>query len=401
MKVSKRFLTAGIGFILIMVIFTNVFSVVNSQKEKYTTTSFWQNLSGLKQIYLDSQYVNKHPKGWIPDEVVNAYAGGAYVQGVSPILIAPDTPPLGRYLIGLSALLFNNENIITLLSAIGSLIMMYLIGMQVFKKHLLALLPPLFISFEPLFFNQLIYTPLLDIIQLFFLLLGFYFFNLALLTKNKQVFFFILANIFLGCFIATKFYITGITVAAAWIATLFILRRTKDMLLLFATLPIAGIVLLLTYVRVLFDHYPLLKFLGIQKYVFLYHKSQLMYPFSVWALLLFNKWYVWFGSNPIISDAQWRISWPLITFGTFITGILMLVKKIKISLPVIPLLSWVIIYLLFFSAGQITSRYFVILIPVMYIVALYGLVYMFALLSKKTVMLHGIKTMEKAPAKNR
>jgi len=383
MKVIISLLKPIIIIFSLVIILFNVGLIVYTQSSRYTSTSFWENFPTLKHAYVNSQYVSKHPLGWIPDESVNAYAAGAYIQGVSPILIAPDTPPLGRYLIGLSALLFNNENVIILISGIGSLVMMYLLGMQIFKRHDLALIAPAFVSFEPFFLNQFIYTPLLDIMQLFFLLITFYFFNLALVTKKKKIIFFLLTNFFLGCFIATKFYITGITVVAAFVVTLLILRRFKDIILYGFTVSLAVLVLLLSYVRVLFDHYPLLKFLGIQKYVFVYHKSQLMYPFSVWDLLLFNKWHVWFGNSPVISDGQWRISWPLVTISTFGTGILLLVKKVKLTLQILPLLVWVVLYLLFSSVGQISSRYFIIMLPIMYIVTVYFFVQLLQMLYTK------------------
>src|SRR5215469_2978501 len=106
-NLNKSFVQRIITVLLVFVIVTNFAFIIASQKAKYTTFTFWQSYPQLKQIYLDSQYVNKHPKGWIPDEAVNAYAGAAYVKGVSPILIASDTPPLGIYFIGFSALLFS------------------------------------------------------------------------------------------------------------------------------------------------------------------------------------------------------------------------------------------------------------------------------------------------------
>src|SRR5258708_4606344 len=278
---SKRNLWRICFIVMLGFIVLNILSAVFFLPQKYFTFNFWNRYPALKQTYLDSQYVNKHPKGWIPDEVVNAYAGGAYVTGTSPILIAPDTPPLGRYIIGLSELIFNNENILPFFLTIGSLVMLYLVGMQVFSKPILALLAPLFFSFEPLFTNQLIYSPLLDIMQLFFLLSSFYFFNKGILKEKYKNIFLCTASIFLGFFIATKFYITGLTVIGAWLLTLLFLRRFKDTFFLILISSLAIIVLLLSYVRVLFDHYTILKFLGIQKYVFLYHKSQLIYPFSV------------------------------------------------------------------------------------------------------------------------
>lgn len=189
-ELRMKFLSTRLTFVLIalclIIIASNVFSVLFAQQGKYLSSHFWTNFPGLKQVYLNSQYVNKHPTGWIPDEVVNAYAGGAYVQGVSPILIASDTPPLRRYLIGLSAILFDNVNVLNVVWAVGSLFVMYLIGMQLFRNHFLALLAPTFLSFEPLFLNQLIYTPLLDIIQLFFLLLSLYFFQQRVITQKEK-----------------------------------------------------------------------------------------------------------------------------------------------------------------------------------------------------------------------
>jgi hypothetical protein len=368
MKISKKFLSLA----MVAVIAINILSVLYPLQSKYLDHDFWKGFPALKQTYLDSQYVNKHPKGWIPDEAVNAYAGAAYVKGVSPILIAPDTPPLGRYLIGLSALLFGNENILNLFFAVGSLFMLYMVGVQIFKNSLLSLLPPLLFSFEPIFTNQIVYTPLLDIIQLFFLLCIFYFFNKSVMKKSNLWIDFALSNFFLGCFIATKFYITGITVVAALVITLLCLKKFRECFYYLLTVPIAIFVLLLSYVRVLFDNYTLLKFLGIQKYVYVYHKSQIILPFTVWPLLLFNQWYVWFGDKPVISDPQWRVSWPIITLGTFGTSLLLLFKKIKIAPPILSLILWSVVYLVFFSIGQISSRYFVILVPILYIIVIYG-----------------------------
>lgn len=381
MKTAKKFLKRLLPFVLVGIIVYNIGSVILSQSSKYLAQNYRQTFPQLKKAYLDSQYVNKNPKGWIPDEAVNSYAGGAYVQGVSPILIAPDTPPLGRYIIGFSGIVFNNVNIQNLFFVIGSLIMLYKVGQQVFGNRLLSLIPVFFLSFEPFFLNQINYTPLLDVMQLFFLLCSFYFFNTTFFNKNNHWQAFIIASFFLGCFIATKFYITGITIIAAWIGTLLILRKTKECIRLLITLPISIFVLLLTYVRVLFDNYSLFKFLGIQKYVFFYHKSQLIHPFSIWPLLFFNKWYVWFGDKPVISDAQWRLTWPITTSLSILSTALIFLRNTKVT--VIPLILWVMAYLLFFSFGQVASRYFIILIPVMYVIAVYVVKEIFMLIVSK------------------
>lgn len=355
-----------------LLVLGNIISVIVSHPATYFSTNFSSTFQSIEKAYFNSQYIKKNPDGWIPDEVVNTYAGVKYVQGVSPILIAPDTPPLGRYLIGLSVIFFNNPNIIVLISAVLSLCLMYALGMQVFKNSILSLIPVSLFSLEPIFKNQLIYTPLLDIMQLVFLLLVFVFFNKGLI--KRALLFFILSSIFLGCFISTKFFATGLTVVTAMFFVLLYNKFYNKLLRMAYSLPLALVVLLLSYVREFVRSPHILPFLGVQKWIFIYHKSQLILPFSIWPLLLLNKWYVWYGNEKVISDSQWSISWPIITVLFLLTSFLYFMKKIKKNISLEVLIFWVISYILFFSFGQVASRYFVILIPILYIVSFYGVI---------------------------
>lgn len=364
-----------VQIILLLLIFTNIFSVILTHKDAYFSADFSKKFPSIEKAYFNSQYIKKNPDGWIPDEVVNSYAGVKYVQGVSPILIAPDTPPLGRYLIGLSVIWFNNPNIIVLFSAILSLILMYILARQIFRDALLSLIPVTLVSFEPIFKNQLIYTPLLDIMQLAFLLLVLIFFNKGI--TRRTILFFSISSIFLGAFISTKFFATGLTVVAAMFLVLLYNKLYTKFLPLFYTLPIALGVLLLTYLKEFLRSPHILQFLGIQKWVFLYHKSQLILPFSIWPLLLLNRWYVWYGNDRVISDSQWAISWPILTVLFILTIAVYFMRRLKKNLPLEVLMFWAASYILFFSFGQVASRYFVILIPVLYIVSFYGIVSFF------------------------
>jgi hypothetical protein len=368
-KLLKRLLS----ILFLIIIATNLLTTVWSQKEKYISTDYWQRFPVLEKTYLSSQYVNKHPVGWVPDEGIQAYTGGAFIKGINPVLVLPDTPPLGKYLIGASALVFNNENIVILMFSILALVLMYILSKQIFSSCLLALFPPLFLSFEPIFKNQLIFTPLLDLFQLVFLLASFVFFNKALNSKKSLLFLF-LSNVFIGFFISTKFFITGSIIFAAFFFTLLLRQDKKRLFQIVITFPVSILILLASYVRVFAFGYSFNRFLGIQKWVFLYHKSQLILPFSVWPLLILNKWYVWYGKVPVISDPQWLITWPIITLITISLAILGVLRIIKLNENIKVLIAWAIFYLIFFSFGQISSRYFVILIPVLYITAFFGVV---------------------------
>lgn len=364
-----------LSLFLISIILFNLISIILAQN-KYFRFDYWTRFPELKKSYYDSQYATKNPsRGWISDALAYTYAGGELIQGTNPVLVIPDAPPLGKYLIGISAVTFNNEHIITVIFACASLILMYLISSQIFKEKYLALIPPALWSFEPLFKDQLISGPLFDIFQLVFLLLMLYFFNKGYtnIQFTKSVKYFALSFFFLGLFISTKYFISGLIMIAAGSAVLILKKSVHKLIYFLALLPIAIIILLLTYIRVFAFGYEVNEFLGIQKWIFLYHQSQFILPFSIWPLITFNKWYVWFGNDPVISDANWTIIWPIITAISIATIILYLFKKIKRHSAIEILLSWTFFFFLFFSFGQIFSRYLVAVIPIMYIISTYAI----------------------------
>lgn len=370
-------------FFLLAVIIFNILGLAWQQKDKYFSSNYWERFPSLKNAYYNSIYANK--KGsWFPDETIYAFNGGALIRGENPILISPEVPPTGKYLIGFSALVFNNENIICMLSSLVSLIILFLLGKQIFSSTFVALLPPTLLSSEPIFLNQLIYTPLLDIIQLMFLLLSFYSFNKALKSKKHILALFLLTNLFFGLFISTKFFGLGITVVLAFFIVLLLNNNKKRLKLFIITLPFSVFVLLVSYIRVLILGYPINKFLGIQKWVFLYNQGHLHMPFSIWPLLFLNKWYVWWGNDKILSDPQWRITWPIIGALTIAAILLYLLRKIPKKKEVEVLMAWAFFYFLVLSFADTSARYFVILIPVMYLIAVFTVLSLMKLIIKKT-----------------
>lgn len=357
--------------ILLLIIVYNFSSVIWQNKDKYLSNTYWQEYSNLKQVYYGSIYKNKYGT-WLPDETLYSYIGGALIKGANPILLNPEVPPLGTYLIGISILVFSNQSIIIAIFGVFTLLLMYLIGRQIYSSNLIALLPPLFLSFEPIFKNQLVYTPLLDIIQLTFLLAIFYFFNKSIIKDNYKRYY-LLVVVFLGFFISTKFFGTGVAVAGALIATLLLNFNKKRFMFFVAMLPLSIIILYSTYFRVLIDGYPIHRFLGIQKWIYLYNTGHLTQPFTLWPLLFFNQWHVWFGNKPVISDPQWMITWPVFVALSLLTIFLYFfifkTKKKEVEI----LFLWIVMYLLLMSFVQISARYFVILIPVLYLVGIYGI----------------------------
>lgn len=370
MKFQHLFITI-FRILLVIIICLNLSKTFFSVRNLYLRTDYRERYPILKKAYYDSIYANKKGK-WINDEILYAFAGGAFMQGVSPVLINPEVPPLGRYIIGVSTVLFYNENTLNGLFAILTLLFTYLVAKQVTNSSNLALLPVFFLSFESIFKNQIINTPLLDIMQAVFLLACFYSFNKSLKSSRRLLFIF-LANICLGCFISTKFYILGLPIVLASLAVFTIHNLKTHLRYYLITLPFAVGILLLSYAQAIITGYPLSDFLGIQKWILLYNSGHLHFPFSVWQLLLFNRWHVWWGNVPVISDSQWFISWPILTISTLLAAISYFKGKFRENRNSEILFIWAFAYLLLLSISDASTRYFVILIPVLYILTTYFL----------------------------
>src|SRR3989344_976824 len=148
-----------------------VFNPVNQYFNRYFNENVYQNL---ERLYNNSQYRQKNPISVIADEIVFRYAAAAYIRGADPILINSEHTPLGKYMIGLSFLWFQNDGVAIVFFAVLSLFTLWLLGKQIFKDTTWALVPVALWVTEPLFQNQLRVTPLLDIIQLPWILLALY-----------------------------------------------------------------------------------------------------------------------------------------------------------------------------------------------------------------------------------
>lgn len=295
------------------------------------------------------------------DDGLYAYEGWQYLQGKDPTALNPEVPPLGKYLIGISIIIFHNQNIFALLSGIFALIALYFISLFLFKKKIVALIPVTVFSLEPLFYTQ-IRAPFLDLLNLSFFLMTTLFF----LKKN-----YLISGIFLGLMMATKSSAaTFIMVSSTQIAYLILLSINKivgghspkkkatttfqtiwkviakEFCWLFVSLLVALVIFTATYIVFFLQGHNVREFLGVQKYIIHFYsigaKGNITDP---WQILIFGKWQTWFaGVRPI---PEWHIGWMALTIFSAIYGILCLVQK-KIE-PLGFLLIWVIVAMAFFG----------------------------------------------------
>lgn len=344
----------------------------------YPITTVWKNSAyyfskgysakyeSLKTKYYASQYANKKHTNFIADEELEAFAGGIFLHGINPILIVHDQPPLGRYLISLSIFLFDNEKTIPLFLLLISPVGLYLIANILLKNKFLSLIPVGIFINQQIFLHKFLYMPLLEPIQLPFIIFAMYTCIRGMQSK-KYLRWLALTTLCLGFVISIRYFVLGAALISSFFFCLFLQKKIKMAITLVCLLSISCITLLLSYFQTFRSGYSLIKVLGIQKYIFMYHKSAFVHPLSFWDLLLFNRWHTWWGNNAILSDAEWNIFWPISIASIVIFLIFVFLKKMKIHLGELVLLVWLLFYSLMLSVGYTSTRYFLPFVPFLYI----------------------------------
>ena len=297
----------------------------------------------------------------IGDDGLYTYAGWKYIEGHDPTLLNAEVPPLGKYLIGLSILIFGNPNVFALASGIFALAAFFYMNTAIFKSRFFALLPIVIFSFEPLFYTQL-RAPFLDLLYLGFLFLCF-----AFVLRSK----FVWAAIALGAMISVKSTASTFVIVSFAIALYFLLikdiRGLKKFVLF---LPLSIVVLAISYWRYFTLGHTPWEFLGVQKYIITFYSTGAKGEWSApWQMLLTGHWGTWFGKSTQISE--WHLGWVIGAILAFIVLIQIVVKRQLDSRLLLGV--WIIIYLLFLSVAPLWPRYLLLALPFLYNLAIWVL----------------------------
>lgn len=329
--------------------------------DRYYTEEVYKQL---ERLYNNSQYRLKNPTSIVADDVVFRYAAGAYVRGTDPIFVNSEHTPAGKYFLGLSFLFFKSDGPVILGSALLTLVALWLLAGEALGDRVTALIPVALFSTEELFRNQLRVTPLLDIIQLPFVLMSLYFF---MLERKRAKFFW--TSISLGMVAATKSVVPAILLILSFETFFVIKKEWKRGLKLVPWLLLGVAVFMSFYVKTFMDGYTIVDFFRFQKWIFLYQQSKLIFPFSFWRLILVNQWQTWWGDMSIHKTADWSVIWPFLTLVPFALVISSMRKMRKLNDQTFIILVWVFVYEAFLSVGIVVTRFLLPLLPVLYILA--------------------------------
>jgi hypothetical protein len=233
--------------------------------------------AAVEQRYMKWMANPRDMEWFIGDNLIYALAGWKYVHGVSPDQFNYEHPPLAKYIIGLSEVLFNNENVIGVLLGVTLLFVVYQLAKALLRDPIFALLPVYALSLERLFIG-LSSTSMLDIYYVFFLFLSLFFFITGTGTLGTLA-----GSVALGMSIACK-VVAGLAFIPLVALALAERRRFKTILFPMAIVPL---VYVLSYVVLFMSGRGLPDFVEVQLKMFGLHyeaRSAMMYPSGRWLL---------------------------------------------------------------------------------------------------------------------
>ena len=154
-------------------------------------------------IALSKEYEDFILKGKLfSDDKLYAYAGWLYIQGKSPDVINFEHPPLAKYFIGFSEVIFKNPTMLGFIFSLLTLIVLYIISKKALKTFPFTIFSVLMLSLDKLYigFSS---SSMLDVYLIFFTLLSVLIFMASL--ENKK-------------FIPLLYVLIGLAIACKWIA---------------------------------------------------------------------------------------------------------------------------------------------------------------------------------------
>lgn len=360
---KKKLAELIISFFLLFTILFLLLSIILRNLKNYQKKFDSEKLAN---IYNQSQFVKnpKDRKSFIADHDLYAYAGWHYLKTGKLNSINIEHPPLGKYLIGLSVFIFDNQNIGQIFWGILFLFLLYKLSFKVLKHKPFALLVVLFFCQEKLFQNQLSYS-LLELPLAVFLLM----FLLLIQAKNKKnkKWFLMLKGVILGAISSIKYPTTALVAFITLISFYYIKKEVGVAKKLFVIGLTGFAVFLLAYLPFFMRNPHLSSFYNLQLKALKIHLSHVPeYPKGqVFNVLFFNRWLAWWGEKSYLKTDFWNFLWPILTINFFVS-LFRFKKNLLINL-------WTLFYLLFLSSRLFFPRYLFTILPFFYLQLCYNL----------------------------
>ena len=300
-----------------------------------------------------SQWVVPNSQNEISDEDLFIHIGYKLAQGGDPALFSAEVPPLGKYLIGFFSVATGNTVTYGVFFSALLLVLFFMLNKLLFKHSVLSILPVVFLSFDPIFIDQIGHS-MLDAQYLSFLLLMFIF-----LLKKK----YLVSAAFAGLFMATKSPFLIVVVYVTLFSYLFLLKELSWKRLVLMPM-ITGLFYLLTHLQLFILGHDLRYFLSVQNFMLHYYQTGAKGVFgAVIPLIVSGYWFTWFDQDRFIKE--WTILWPTVSILTLLATYKISKQRLFTS-PYFFLVLWCVFYLGFLCLTPVFPRYLLLLLPFLY-----------------------------------
>lgn len=351
----------GRVLLLCALLATYIVLIIYANRALLTTKfdqGYWQNR------YEQSQWRLPLSDRVIGDDGLYLFEGYRLIHGGDPTSANAEMPPVGKYFIGASILLFGNGHIYGLLSTTLLLIATYLLAKTLLKETFPALLTTTLLATDPLITNQFTLT-MMDALQATLMVAYLtLIFRLSSIQKNKGMLI-VFSGVILGLFSATKLPVLTPLVLATGLWYIWV--ETKKVryagLLLLGT--IAGYVL--PYTVYFLRGNTIIDWLKIQKWIITFYRQSNIPPTwgsSITTLLTGS--YQNLFSHLWERAGEWTPVWGVFFLMALAFGVLWIRNRKKyLSMTLTLGLLFTIIGV--FAIIPFWIRYLVVVLPLLYI----------------------------------
>ncbi len=275
----------------------------------------------IKDLYDHSQWTLAKTVRSVSDDQIYQVAGYDAVTTGELYRVAPEVPPLGKYLIGTSIIIFKNAQIMSFILYIISIFVFYFLSSLILKNAKLVTIATLIFSTEPLIFSQATLS-MMDLPLITSLLLH-TLFMLLILKNNKGSFqlfkiitLILAAGFSLGVFLAIKIGFFAIIII---MADVIILMKNKKLPYLLFIILGAFVFYSFTYLPFFIQDHTFIEFLKAQKWMVSFYfiskvKALIGMPF---VSLAFGYYKNWSEGSQFGRFYEWTILWPFYLWTIF------------------------------------------------------------------------------------
>jgi predicted membrane-bound dolichyl-phosphate-mannose-protein mannosyltransferase len=330
-------------------------------KNGYTGWANYTDSTGNKTIIerQKEKVIEAKKKQGISDSTLYTYVGYKYLTGTSPHLLNPEHPPLAKYMIGMSVMVFGNAALGSLIAGILVLILVCVVMYEHTRSLVLSVGTSSIIAWFSLFGDQIVHGPQLELYQLMFFLAFFYAHTRWL--KINKTFYFLIASGLLGCMLSTKTLLPFLALMSAYIFIVHLITisdRKRAIISACMLLAGSGLVFTATYAYYFVHGGNVRSFIGLQKYIFLFYRTSSIPLFEFMGnylrLIFTGSWKFWDAARTVSSYSEWNGTWPVV----FSIGMGIVLKQMK---RLQPLTVFILLYNIFLFITPMFPRYLVLL----------------------------------------